>query len=157
MSARDDLKVRADLIDLVLGECLGSGISRDVFVFAPDERIVVKLERAGGGYFSNVREWNIWNAASGLDWAQRWLAKPLFISDNGRVLLMERTATFAEGERTPKKLPAWLTDFKPENYGWGLISGNFVCHDYASDIVTNNSFTKRLRAVKWRTREANAS
>lgn len=153
MSAIDDPKVRCDLIDLMLGEQLGTGISRDVYVFRPNERLVVKLERAHGGYFSNVREWTIWQAAEGLDWARKWLAEPRFISENGRVLIMERTTIFAEGKRTPEKLPAWLTDYKPENYGWGVLHGNFVCHDFGSDIVTSNGFTKRLRRVNWRCKD----
>lgn len=156
MTTRDDPKVRNDLIDLMLGEPIGfEGMTRTCFVLRTDERYVVKLERSAGEFFSNVREWTIWQATGGLDWARKWLAMPTFISENGRVLIMERTTPHSAGQRVPSKLPAWLTDFKPENYGWGCISGNFVCHDYASDIVTANSFSRRMKAVKWRTKEVN--
>lgn len=153
MSARNDNKICTDLIDLMLGEKIGSGISREVYVLRTNERYVAKLETSKGDYFSNVREWTIWNAAFGIDWARKWLAKPYFISENGRVLIMERTTFFNQKKEWPSKLPVWLTDFKPENYGWGCESGNFICHDYANDIVIGNGFQNRLRNIKWRTRE----
>lgn len=153
MSARKNAKVRADLIDLVLGERLGSGISRDVYVLRTNERYVVKLENAVGDYFSNVREWSVWQTCSQIPWAVKWLAKPTLISENGRVLIMERTTPFNDEKKAPGLLPVWLTDFKPENYGWGCISGDFVCHDYASDLVLGNGLSKRMRKVKWRFKE----
>lgn len=153
---RDDPKVRNDLIDLILGERIGyEGISRTCYVLRTDERYVVKLENAEGQYFSNVREWNVWHAADGLPWARKWLAQPKWISENGRVLIMERTTPFAESKGYPCKLPYWLTDFKPENFGWGCISGNFVCHDYASDMLINHGFSKRMKKVSWRFKEIN--
>ena len=144
----------ADLIDLMLGEQIGyDGISRTAYVLRTDERFVVKLEKSGGDYFSNVREWTIWQAASQIPWAVKWLAKTTFISENGRVLVMERTTPFSNGQRTPDRLPVWLTDYKPENYGWGCISGEFVSHDYANDLIIGNGFKNRLRKVAWRTKE----
>lgn len=152
MEARDTPKIREDLIDLMLGEYLGDGLSRDVYVYRPDETIVVKLERSDRRLFSNVREWSVWHACEGLAWARKWLARPINISENGRVLLMERTTMFKEGHKFPTKAPSWLCDFKPENYGWGLKSGNFVCHDYASDLVTTNCFNRRMRKIDWMTK-----
>lgn len=153
MAARDNEKIRIDLIDLVLGEPLGVGISRETYTLRTDERYVVKLENSGGDFFSNIREWTIYNAVSAIPWAEKWLAKPTFISENGRVLIMERTTYFDQNRTWPRKLPVWLTDYKPENYGWSCIDGDFVCHDYANDMVIGNGVQNRLRNIKWRTKD----
>lgn len=141
--------VKSDLIHLFCGECLGSGIGRDTFVFGIDDTKVIKIEERAGS-FQNVIEWETWESVQGTPGA-KWLAPCRFISDSGSVLIMERTTPLGvlTAAKLPKRLPDWLTDHKFANYG--LLKDRFVCHDYGTNLLLNHgAFDRKMREkIDW--------
>jgi hypothetical protein len=67
------------------------------------------------------------------------------MSPDGRLLMQKRVDPLPLGYDLPGKMPAFLCDFKPSNYG--LLNGHIVCVDYAM-VIPNPSL--RLVNVKWR-------
>ena len=126
----DDFDISAaaqrEIKDLILGEKLGGGISRQVFEYALNDKYVVKIEDRSQS-FQNIIEWEVWHHLKGCKATARWLAPCHYISPNGIVMIQERTMPMRPNER-PKRVPSWLTDIKPDN--WGLLNGKPVCHDY---------------------------
>lgn len=47
----------------------------------------------------------------------------------------------------PRKVPAFFTDLKAEN--WGRIDGRFVCVDYGLHLLHEHGMTSRMRSVRW--------
>lgn len=136
--------VEQDLFRFMCGELLGHGASRDVYVFEPDPRYVLKIE-TGAQSFSNVREWDIWHDAQHMgDEVSKWLAPCKSISPSGVVLMQRRTKP---ATTYPDKLPAWMTDTKRQNFG--MIGRRFVAHDYGNHLICNSGMTKRLRKADW--------
>jgi len=136
--------VERDFFAFMCGEMLGSGASRDVYVFEPDPRYVLKFE-TGAQSFSNVREWDVWHDA----WAlgrdiSDWLAPCVAISPCGTILRQRRTTP---AKVYPEKLPAWIMDTKRANFG--MIGRRFVAHDYGLHAICNAGMTKRLRKIEW--------
>lgn len=147
----DDIKglsdtARLDLIRLVLGKKLGSGMSRQVYACTLDQNFVVKVEDHYG-CFQNVLEWEIWTALKDTDQA-RWLAPCSRISACGAVLIQRRTEPL-QVKQLPKRMPVWLTDFQLANYG--MLDGRVVCHDYGvtGAVVIGRGASNRLRTVQW--------
>lgn len=153
----DELSVTAlrDLAGLFLGEMLGSGVGRTVYVLATDPSKVVKFETTAGS-FQNVIEWQTWNDLQGTRVA-RYLAPCHWISPCGIVLVQSRVQTLptleAEacgGGRSLRKvqLPEFLTDLKRENYG--LLDGRVVACDYGSNLAINHgACASKLRTPTW--------
>lgn len=136
--------VENDFFYFMCSELLGSGQSRDVYVFAHDPRWVVKIE-TGSQSFSNVREWDLWQDAQHMGpEVKDWLAPCKSISPCGTVLMQRRTKP---AKVFPDKIPAWMTDTKRTNFG--MIGKRFVAHDYGNHLVCNAGLTKRLVKVKW--------
>lgn len=50
-------------------------------------------------------------------------------------------------EQLPTRLPRFLTDFKPSNFG--LFKGAIVCHDYGMNLLRENGMGLTLRKVHW--------
>lgn len=113
-----------DLLGLFLGECLGSGIARHVFVFKFNSDYVVKIEH-GEEDFQNIAEWELWRTAS--DTLRKHLAPCIMISKNGKVLIQRRTEE-CPTHLLPRKMPAVLGDLHAENFG--IIDGAVVARDY---------------------------
>ncbi len=132
-----------DFFRLFCGVKLGAGMSREVWTFGLDDKYVIKFEQQG--FFQNVKEWELWKDAEHGP-AAKWLAPCDRISENGRILIMKRTVT-ASHRQYPSKMPAFLTDFKKENYG--MLNGRLVCHDYGLSLVSNSGLTSRMKSVTW--------
>lgn len=140
--------------DLLCNQQIGCGMSRQVF----DSRLlpdcVVKVENVAG-HFQNVMEWETWQRVKSTPHA-RWFAACRWISNNGEILIMERTVPAARSE-FPDKMPAYLCDFKRTNFGMtfcpagrgGQRTGRLVCHDYGTNLLLEKGLTKRMRKVQW--------
>lgn len=147
MATHDDYfkaTVERDFFHFMCGDLLGSGASRDVYVFAPDPRFVIKIE-TGAQSFSNIREWDLWHDAQHMGpEVSKWLAPCVAISACGTVLQQRRTRP---AKTFPDKIPVWMTDTKRQNFG--LIGNRFVAHDYGNHLVCNSGLSPRLRKADW--------
>src|SRR5687768_12087626 len=128
------------------GKKLGSGLYRDVYIFKPDDRYVVKIERnMGTGAFANATEWR--NYINNRQWTQLgpWLAPCEAISNSGQILIQQRAVRIVDGgsKEYPSKIPSLLTDTKFFNFGW--IGKKFVCFDYS--FLLSCDF--KMKKVKW--------
>lgn len=126
---------------LLLGQFLGKGASREVYVCGFNPRWVIKVEF--GDLRQNIMEQMIWNAALKSPWAA-WLAPVLHSSPDGRVIIQERTRPAPKGRPFPDKVPDVLADVCERNWGW--LRGRWVCHDYGLSRILTNGF-KRARLV----------
>lgn len=136
--------IARDVMRMLLGDRIGVGQFRDVYAHATDPTLVVKLEN-GWRDFSNIREWDIWQAVKEMD-LKKWFAPVESIAPCGSVLVMKRCQP-ARREELPERVPAFFTDFKPEN--WGLYDGRVVCMDYGNHLMLENGMTKRMRKARW--------
>lgn len=132
------------------GDRLGTGSTRDVFVFKPDDRFVVKLERDivyNNLAFVNVSEWQNWCRNLYFQNMADFLAPCLTINRSGQILIQRRATRRIDGDRRPypKRIPNWLTDTKTFNFGW--INDKFVCVDYS--FLISRDF-KMKRAKYWK-------
>lgn len=134
-----------EVLALVCDDYLGRGQYREVYSYARDPKgWVVKLEN-GHQSFANVREWEAWRAVRETKWAP-WFAPCHTISGSGLVLIQART-TPLDPVDLPKRVPAFFTDLKPEN--WGRYEGRIVCHDYGNHLLHENGMTDRMRKADW--------
>lgn len=135
-----------DFRELHLGDLIGEGVSRSVYEHAmwPDQ-YVVKVETGRPYYFQNVLEYNTWTMAKYDPELADWLCPIVAISRSGRVLIMRRALPIRTGE-LPKKVPGFLVDLKPEN--WGILDGKPVATDYgwAPHIPGDHA---KLRKAEW--------
>ena len=104
--------------NLLCGELLGRGMSRQVFACHLRDDLVVKTE-SGHGNFQNVIEWETWQRVRDTPFAVHF-APCHSISPCGAVLIQSRTRPAGLGE-FPRLMPAFLCDFKRTNYG--VIAG----------------------------------
>lgn len=135
--------IHVDMMRLICGEYLGSGIGRQVYVCAINPKLVIKFESTSHS-FQNVKEWEVWQAVSEVEHVKRWFAPCEMISPCGAVLIQRRTT---ECYNFPERMPAFLCDFKSENYG--ILDGRLVCHDYGMHLMLENGMTKRMRKADW--------
>lgn len=137
--------VALDLVDCLLGEQLGAGVYRSVFVFNINPEKVIKVEPLNTQ--CNVQEYLAWNQiqhlTGPLEWVKDWFAPVHWISPNGRVLCMARTDPYST-KKKPAEIPKFLWDVKEENFGW--LNGKYVCHDYGS-IYAFMDFKKGFQKV----------
>jgi len=137
--------VERDFFSMFCGEFLGSGAHRDVYVYGMDPDWVVKVEAVAHS-FSNVREWDIWNDAREMGpHFSEWLAPCMSISPCGIVLIQRRTKP---ARTLPDKVPAWMTDLKPANFG--RLGKRVVAHDYGNNLICSGGLTTKLRKANWR-------
>ena len=136
----------SDMVDLLLGEHLGGGLHREVFVLAQDPRWVVKLETSPEQGFQNVKEWEVWRDLQHHEPSARWLAPCRAISPNGRVLIQARTQPMRSGGR-PLRVPAWCADVKEDN--WGRYRGRPVMHDYGLTLLHRLGSVSRMKDAHW--------
>lgn len=131
--------------NVLLGDKIGSGQFRDVFECRFRSDMVVKVERDNGAYrtFHNVLEATFWNDCMETEKIKPWLAPVYHLSPDGYLLVQARCEPVRK-EDLPKKLPAFLTDLKPSNFG--IFDGRLVCVDYA---LTIKDIDTKPRKVKW--------
>ena len=149
-------EVHLDAFNLLCGERIGYGMTRDVFASPLLPDCVIKVEKDPRDVFQNIFEWQTWEHVKFTDHS-RWFAQCKWISPNGRILVMERTRPAAPDE-FPELLPPYLTDLKRSNYGVSMLcdpktgkpSNAFVCHDYGTNLLLEHGMTKRLRKAEWR-------
>lgn len=137
-----------DLFYLMAGDLIGKGMSRKVYEFLPDKKLVLKVEISGNN-FQNVREWGIWNELSRWNPMSKWFAPCEDISPNG-IYLLQRKVQQIPQEEYPKQVPVFFTDIKYSNFGIIYEKGKkrFVCYDYGTFEVTRG-YNKKLKNVKW--------
>lgn len=144
----DQELIHLDLFNLVCGKLLGEGVHRKVFECRLREDLVVKVETPNTfRFFANVHEMKLYNDAPYV--VQRWLAKPDMLSPDGRIMFQERVLPAADVSELPETLPSFLTDIKPENFGW-VREGDtrrLVCVDYA--LVKTGTLNMKPRKVQW--------
>lgn len=135
-----------DGFNLLCGEKIASGYSRDVFECRIRKDLVVKVERNSADMrtFCNVQEQLNWDQNQYHEKVAKWLAPCRYLSKDGLVLLQVRCEPLPASYKVPDKLPAFLTDIKRENFG--LLDGRLVCVDYAS-LIPNYSL--RQTKVFW--------
>lgn len=134
--------ISGDVLAMLTGEFINSGIARTVYHCRLRPDLVVKIETPGQS-FQNVMEWETWRAWEHNKNVKRWLAPCVDISPCGTVLLQMKTTPIPP-ERFPAKMPAFLTDMKRANYG--LLKGRVVCHDYGMSVA---NLETRLRKADW--------
>lgn len=132
--------------EMLLGEQIGFGRNRKVYVNALNPKTVVKVEDSEErDMFQNVVEWRLWCTVQYTKFAQ-YFAPCLYISPNGRIMIMRRTDALSSVDY-PKTLPKFFTDFQRRNYG--MLNRRFVCHDYGIHRVTEKGLTHATKRVKW--------
>lgn len=144
--SRDRPDLYYDAFNLLCGEKIGSGMTREVFTCNIDAKFVVKVEATEvRTHFQNMMEWFVWKRVVGTPF-EKWFAPVHEISPDGRLLIMHRTKPLTDAV-LPEKLPSFFTDFKPNNYG--ILKGCVVCHDYGSHLLMEQGMTTRLKKVDW--------
>lgn len=138
--------VAKDVAGFFVGAHLGSGESRDVFAAAQCPTQVLKIE-TGHSSFYNIREWDIWQEVKRGPMA-KWLAPCIAISGSGIMLVQARTKPLVKTDKLPARVPAFLCDIKPSNWGW--YKGRIVCHDYGHNNVIWAGLTSSLVKANWR-------
>lgn len=126
---------------LICGSYIGSGAYRKVYRNRIDAKSVIKIEE-DSAQFSNIKEWEMWNQCM-YGPLKKWFAPCLSISPSGQVLIQAKTTPCSPRD-LPKKVPAFFTDLKCENWGW--YKGNVVCHDYGNLLLTSGS---KLKKAQW--------
>jgi hypothetical protein len=134
-----------ELENLVLGDFLGEGMSRKVYVCKLNPLYVVKVE-AEDHYFQNVMEWEAWNWVSGDDAYSKWMAECISISPCGVYLVQKRVEPIREDE-LPKRVPEFLCDLKTENFG--VVDGHLVCRDYGTIMNNLRWANRKLVKAEW--------
>lgn len=131
-----------EALSMMLGEKLGAGCSREVYVNRLNPVQVVKVQLSLG--FQNVQEWLIWKEVEDKPELAKWFAPCDHISPDGNLLIQRRT----EHPKIayPEQVPRFFTDLKLTN--WGELDGRIVCHDYAL-LARYYSMTKHMRKADW--------
>lgn len=141
--------ISSDFITSLCGNHIGTGCFRSVFDYNLDNKYVIKIEPQNTS--CNLVEYMIWDEVKGLcgnlDWVKNWFAPVKWISPNGRILIMKKTKDYST-KKIPDKVPAFLWDVKPDNFGW--IGNKFVCHDYGQFYNMIHYPTKMQKWKKWK-------
>lgn len=148
MTIFEDFKspIHRDTLDILVQNCIGRGIHREVWSCAIDDSLVVKFE-TGSGNFANVYEHEVWQEVRDDKELSKWFAPVVAISACGIVMLQRRTEVVRKRE-LPDRVPAFFCDLKTENWGW--YDGRYVCHDYGNNNCTRTGLTRRMKSAKWR-------
>lgn len=130
---------------MLCGDKIGEGSARKVYHCRINDQYVIKIETMGGS-FQNVSEWNTWTWLCDGPMA-KWFAPCEFISPCG-LILMQRKVEPVRKSDLPKRLPEFLCDLKPENFGF--MDGRFVCCDYGTVASAIRTASRRFVAAEWR-------
>ena len=143
-------EVFEDAFNLLCGERIGVGVSREVFVCTLIPGWVVKVE-TDQSVHQNILEWEVWKDVMDTS-ASRWFAECKWISPNGMILIQERTRPPGDAELLPR-VPIWFTDIKRANWGMAKTNGRkeyLVCHDYGvNNIMHYGVRSKRMKKAVW--------
>lgn len=140
--AKDKI-VNMELIDYILGDFVGYGISRLVYDYRLDPKYVIKLDLSN--HNANVLEHDVWRTVEHTKHA-KWFAPVKDLSPCGRVLLQEK-CKYENIDKFPKIIPDYLSDIKVDNFGW--LNGKFVCLDYAGNNLLTKGLSSKMKKVKW--------
>ena len=132
-----------DALELLLGEQLGSGVSRITFRSRMNRAHVVKIECGYSG--QNQMEQTVWLHAYGTP-AAKWLAPCHDLSPWGAVLIQDYCEPLPIHMR-PDKIPAWAADTDERN--WALLDGRPVIVDYGHVGLHRALASKAMRAPRW--------
>lgn len=137
-----------ELRSAMLGDKLGYGVGRQVYLCKINSDYVVKIEDKARS-FQNIAEWDAWDWVSqgGAPDMAKWLAPCLQISASGSILVQRRVEPLRTSD-LPAKVPAFLADLKLENFG--MLNGKVVCCDYGTIGVSLRRTDKRLVKAVWR-------
>lgn len=146
----DALKIAADyreILSLLCGDRVGDGSSRAVYVFWPDTTKVIKIER-GHHSFQNVIEWETWCYINQRKpHLSKWFAPCVMMSERGHMLVQERAIPVITAD-LPKRIPAFMADLKPNNWG-RLPDGRVVAIDYGLAYGVLAAADTRLVKAEW--------
>ena len=136
------------------------GTSRRVYFpeVKPLHKYVVKIATNGQGIDSNLYEYDIWINAKTDNWpVQRWLAPVVGSSDNAAVIIQAKIDPIRVEDipKLPRRIPKWMTDLKPENWGW--YKGRIVCCDYGNHLLLNGCVSKKTKKADWWSSESELS
>jgi hypothetical protein len=134
-------QVYVDAFNLLCGEKLGDGYSREVFRCKLRPDLVVKVEAAEYRTFANVHEMQFWDDNQFCKKISAWLAPCEYLSPDGRLLLQKRCDPIPSTMKMPFKVPAFMADLKRDNFG--LLDGKIVCIDYALTDATPSMRLKK--------------
>ena len=141
-----DSIVSVDLYQLMCGKWLGGGIGRGVYVLGVDPSLVIKIETVSRS-FQNVTEWEVWNDLERGDYeAMDWFAPCHYISPCGTILIQART-TPLDKSQAAKRVPAFFTDLKYQNFG--MYDGRVVAHDYGYHKFVELGLNSKMRRAQW--------
>ena len=142
----DDEHLYREAFNLFLGEVVGRGQYRVVYLLPLNDEYVAKVDDGRSDTQAgrhNLWEWgNWWSYKDDPDVAP-WLCPCHSISPDGRILIMKRAAPIRASE-VPSELPAFVQDIKFANLGW--LNGRIVVTDYAF-IKAKCDVT--MKAVDW--------
>ena len=137
----------ADAFNLLCyGDKIGSGSFRDVWQCRLDSKMVVKVERDDTQWrnFHNIHEAKFWSDNEHYEKVSKWLAPVEYVSPDGFILIQRKVEPIPKDYKLPEKLPAFLTDIKPSNFG--LLDGKLVCIDYG---LNNSNPSLKLTKANW--------
>lgn len=134
-----------DALSLLCGKLIAKGAYRAVYENKFDKTKVVKIQSCEYAPLENINEWLAWIELQHTK-AGKWLAPCHSISNKGHILIQSKTSKL-DFEQYPKEIPKFLTDTKYENYG--VINGEFVCHDYGSHLLMTYGCKLKMKKAEW--------
>lgn len=139
-----------DGVRFILGDRLGDGISREVYVYRGNTNFVIKVEVNATDLFQNIMEYRFFQDAQGCKELTKWLAPCVRISPHGNWMIQERTMPVGlpELKRKYKRVPIFLHDLKDTNWG-KLPNGRIVCHDYGTHGAVPSMRATTKKAAWW--------
>ena len=136
------------IADMVVGEKIGSGFSRDVYHWTPNSNHVLKVAKSYRGIEANIIEFSTWESleinSEFARIAKQWFAPCMEISGCGRYLIMAKTSPVRPSE-APTVIPSFVTDLKLENIGW--LNGRIVFHDYGMNLFTEEAIARKKARI----------
>jgi hypothetical protein len=139
---------RNAVLELLIGDQLGSGAYRRVYELKRDDTLVAKIEYYGKE-FCNIVEMGVWREVRETP-IEKWFAPCEAIDSLGLVLFQRRTQPFASRQafdaevlRQSTTLPDFFDDVHWGNFG--MLEGRLVCHDYGF-----NHFIKQGVTAGWK-------
>lgn len=136
--------VNRETFDILCGKELGRGVARVVYQCELDPSWVIKTE-ADRQSFQNIMEWETWERVKHTEFA-KYFAPCYYISGTGAVLIQQKTFPIPT-HKLPKKMVAFLTDFKRTNYG--IYKNKIICHDYGLHLLMEKGMSHKTKSVTW--------
>ena len=123
-------ELKSDLeMEVQIGEQIGHGTSRDVFLAKGDNGVVIKkvhLVTPAANFIEHI----LWNAVRGTKYRDTF-GRVHAISVSGRYLMMERLGDISKADyRDTPDVPDWFNDNQPSNFGKNA-NGQIKIRDYA--------------------------